>query len=512
MKKNKKGFTLIDLLAVIVVLAIVMVLAVTTILPYMKEARKNAFVTEANTLKYAAESGVNLIVTGKITNNYTPINNGYCFTLENLQDLGLFKKDNKSYDGIVKIIKKGKNFDYYVSLKNKEYYINDTKSEISEKDVNNITSEMNITYSCNYDTNKDAFGYALVLANADFKTHSLIFTRSDGPFTKGNIYNGKTIVETSKIEDELYTSASNVPWNNYRSTITSIVFEDEIKPISTAYWFQDMILTNVDFSYLNPASISDMSYMFFNATINSISGLNSWDLTSVLNMPCVFCGVKMDSVDISGWNIASTKGPTNISSIFAGAELANVNISNWILQSTFDISKAFNASVMTTNVNLSNWNTSKVTNMSSMFSNATINSNIDLSGWNTSNVTDMSSMFAFVTMNNDYGIENWNTSKVTNMSSMFSNATINSNIDLSGWNTSNVTDMSSMFAFVTMNNDYGIENWNTSKVTNMSYFFEEVTLNVDLDLSGWDTSSITNYNGFDHHLDGTGTLTQPKWE
>ena len=60
MKKNdkKKGFTLIELLAVIVVLAIVSVLGATLILPALANARKNAFVTEANGLIDSAENGI----------------------------------------------------------------------------------------------------------------------------------------------------------------------------------------------------------------------------------------------------------------------------------------------------------------------------------------------------------------------------------------------------------------------------------------------------------------------
>lgn len=44
---NKKGFTLVELLAVIVILAVLVLLAVPSVLKMMDTARKNAFVTEA---------------------------------------------------------------------------------------------------------------------------------------------------------------------------------------------------------------------------------------------------------------------------------------------------------------------------------------------------------------------------------------------------------------------------------------------------------------------------------
>ena len=55
-KLNKKGFTLIELLAVIVVLAVIMLVAVTAVVPMMNRARKQAFITEANTFIEGAEA------------------------------------------------------------------------------------------------------------------------------------------------------------------------------------------------------------------------------------------------------------------------------------------------------------------------------------------------------------------------------------------------------------------------------------------------------------------------
>lgn len=49
-KLNRKGFTLVELLAVIVILAIVVGIALTTVLPTLKKSRQEAFDLTANTV------------------------------------------------------------------------------------------------------------------------------------------------------------------------------------------------------------------------------------------------------------------------------------------------------------------------------------------------------------------------------------------------------------------------------------------------------------------------------
>lgn len=54
--KNKKGFTLVELLAVIVILAVIILIAVNAVLPQMQKARKKSFADEALSFAKAAEN------------------------------------------------------------------------------------------------------------------------------------------------------------------------------------------------------------------------------------------------------------------------------------------------------------------------------------------------------------------------------------------------------------------------------------------------------------------------
>ena len=130
--KNTKGFTLIELLAVIVVLAIVMVLAVTTVLPYMEDAKKEAFATEATSLKKAAKTLIELVNLGEDIENVEKYYNkddeyiGYCIDLYVLQDAGLYEKHDDNYNGKVLVKDNGGTYQYFVTLTNGDYYIHGT--------------------------------------------------------------------------------------------------------------------------------------------------------------------------------------------------------------------------------------------------------------------------------------------------------------------------------------------------------------------------------------------------
>lgn len=97
-KNNKKGFTLVELLAVIVILAVVVLIAMTAVVPQMNKARVEAFVTEANKYIQAATnyytdsqlSGTGMASTGGCVKIAT-LNNGY-----------IDKKDAK-YKGYVNV-------------------------------------------------------------------------------------------------------------------------------------------------------------------------------------------------------------------------------------------------------------------------------------------------------------------------------------------------------------------------------------------------------------------------
>lgn len=102
--KNKKGFTLVELLAVIVVLSAVMLMAVNSVLPLIGEARTGAFASSAN-------GGIEAVGSVILSDNLKG-NNVQCYSYKYLIENGYITKiepanndKTSGYDGIIVIDK-----------------------------------------------------------------------------------------------------------------------------------------------------------------------------------------------------------------------------------------------------------------------------------------------------------------------------------------------------------------------------------------------------------------------
>ena len=88
--KKKKGFTLVELLAVIVILAVLVLLAVPSVLKMMNGAKSNAFKIESENIGKAAKSAyaddlLNSVTTRSVTG-------GYCYSISYLKTNGYIDK------------------------------------------------------------------------------------------------------------------------------------------------------------------------------------------------------------------------------------------------------------------------------------------------------------------------------------------------------------------------------------------------------------------------------------
>ena len=195
-----------------------------------------------------------------------------------------------------------------------------------------------------------------------------------------------------------------------------------------------------------------------------------------------------------------------------GGVIANINSSclfqkfNNVINldvSNLDTSKVANMSYMfyemkkLSELNITDFNTSKVTNMDSMFAGGNSLKNLDLSSFDTSSVLDMAYMFSSCSNLETLNISNFNTSNVVTMFMMFYNVFNLKELDVSNFDTSNVTNMGGMFWMAHRVSEItflDVSNFDTSKVTNMSFMFWNLSNITELDVSKFNTSNVSQMN------------------
>lgn len=112
--KDKSGFTLVELLAVIVVLALLILIAGRAVFGQIDKARKNAFRTEVIDISTAAEELFTIQLSDGTTLATIPVDkegvetsyNYACYTIADLKNEGSIKISNsKLYTGYVEVFK-----------------------------------------------------------------------------------------------------------------------------------------------------------------------------------------------------------------------------------------------------------------------------------------------------------------------------------------------------------------------------------------------------------------------
>ena len=358
---------------------------------------------------------------------------------------------------------------------------------------------------------------------------TLTFTRSKTPITVGSTYNGKTVTNVYTGFEE----KSSSPWIDLSSSVTNIIFEDYIYPVSTAAWFATFSnCSSIDVSKIDTSRVTNMNSMFAYSSFTEIKNMSLWDTSSVTNMGNMFEVAQV--TDYSGIENWDTSNVTDMHMMFYGSggtlDLRNWNVSKVTYYASFDeganISGPYFGTAYaiytssdqtltftrsTTPITIgSTYNGKTVTNVYTGFEE---NSSSPWSGL-ASSVTNIifedyiypkSTYGWFATFSNCSSIDvsKIDTSRVTNMNGMFAHSRFTEIKNMSLWDTSSVTNMGSMFEYARVTDYSGIENWDTSNVTNMAGMFYGI--GTDADLSNWNVCRVTNYEYFS---EGT---NQPNW-
>ena len=421
MKKKKRGFTLVELLAVIVILAVILVIAVPRIMSVIKDAKLGSIESTAKIIASTAESryeskkALGLDVGDLKCTDVASLSNDYGTCKITFDD-----------NGVATVIVNGK----------KDGKFDNLACQGTKDNMTCTEGEISTSRKC---TTPDKLVYNLKFV--------------DGQYTYTyNGYSGWSVVLTDKESTDPVT--------------TELCGMINDKPmVSMAGMFSYSKATTLDLSSFDTSNVTDMGYMFDGSYATEIKGLENFNTSKVTNMNSMFSAGKVINLNLSSFD---TSKVTNMHYMFSNSKATEIKG----LES-FDTSKVTNMYGMfqrsaATILDLSSFDTSNVTDMDRMFSESKATS-LDLSSFDTSNVTIMSYMFDGSYATEIKGLKNFNTSNVTSMAGMFSYSKATT-LDLSSFDTSNVTDMDRMFS-ESKATSLDLSSFDTSNVTDMSKMF-----------------------------------------
>ena len=481
--KNKDGFTLVELIGVIIIIGLLLGLLIPVASDMIEDSRKNAFreslrsivrstevYMEENELKKLPPEGITL---DDLSSNLDSIDN---------------------FQGVVKY-QNGK-----VVLKN----INNG-SYCGNGTIDNLLIKQYRKEDCiyNYAENDGTKHYLMEFFDMENNEYINEGFHDEEYYDKIisvnfvnyiDISNAVESWDLSEEKDESiigwaeYAEDSKQWYNFYVGSSGSIY----ANPNSNFLFFLLINVISYNFDNFVTSDMEEAIYMFYyNNSLFSLD-LNEWDVSNLTNAMGMFAFTGLTSLNISNWDTSSLTimdGMFGYSKDLIEFDVSNLNISNVI-----SMQAALAGLESLEEINVSNWDTSNVTDMSGLFANNTSLKELDLSSFKTSNVTDMSGMFDGSSSLIKLDLSNLDTSNVTNMASMFRGASSIRDLDLSHFNTSKVTYMNYMFYNATSLKSLNISSFNTSKVTDMSSMFRNCYRLSTLDLTSFDTHKVKEMN------------------
>ena len=404
---KKKGFTLVELLAVIAILAILVIIALPNVLKMYNNAKKNSFLTEAKTL--AKDVSSKYITESMKGNKLTTISNK-----QNSLDLSgrnieyEFKLDSNGKiksmivsDGTYCVVTTGD----YTNLKTSDISDKCSRSDLY-KPVGTLSKRF---YSISGNTDRTLvnsitfYSDGRVIADSDSYDVSEKQDKSVLMYIKQNSNN---LYDISIVADGIIAFPEN----------SRCLFQFARLDSSTGKYLGN--LQKIDFNNsIDTSKVTDMSAMFQGGQMSTLD-LSDFDTSKVTTMGYMFRDCT--TPEIKGFNKFNTSNVTNMSNMFDGCGAVSLDLSSFDTSKVTDMCGMFDKSEATT-LDLSSFDTSNVTNMSYMFFDSAATT-LDLSSFDTSKVTDMHEMFGRSKATEIKGLNKFNTSNVTNMSYMFYNS------------------------------------------------------------------------------------------
>ena len=496
---KRKGFTLVELLAVIAILAILVIIALPNVLKMYNNAKKNTFLVEVKSLsKDVSNKYVESRTKGKRIKTVSNKKNS----------LELSGRDIKYY---FKLDSSGNLSSIYVS--DGTYCVSSTKDyskltidDISEdcKYVETAGTLTNEFYELSGETDRglvSSISFYSDNRKIDGATGIDVSEEKDNSVMMYLVKNSENLYDISIVSNGIVAFPENsrllfsFSTNFEGSNLKEINFNNSIDTfnvtdMSSMFEYDDK-LTSIDLSGFNTVNVDTMSCMFRCCSIKSID-VSSFNTSNVTIMDGMFShGYPFNSsvyeLSITGLNKFDTSKVTDMSGMFHDVKTDKLDLSSFDFSNVEDVSGMFDSTELSETLDLSNNKFSSLKYPYSMFY------NYNGPQINLSNSTLFNSATSLFWKSNVGVIDltNCDTSKVTDMSEMFYESSVKEIKGLETLDTSNAIYMNFMFAYTRNLTSVDVSKFNTSKVTNMYCMFKE-TVATDIDTSNFDFTNVTN--------------------
>ena len=226
---NKKGFTLVELLAVIAILAILVIIALPNIMSMFNDARKNSFTTETKEIYKVAQQQW-------ISDSLFETNEQVYSRCSSCTGKSLDMSGRSQLEYYIKINKAGNVVEYYTTDGTYQYEYNGPKLNIEDiKEVNEVAKldESNILHISNNGATGGSCQYKLITDNSSFSLTEDVKEICFNPVNDGYAY-----------DNDIYLDYANSAINDYKYTVL-IVYISPFTPSSFLRVYSDSAKTNL---------------------------------------------------------------------------------------------------------------------------------------------------------------------------------------------------------------------------------------------------------------------------